>query len=140
MSARPASAWHRVGPVEAKRIPIPQAWIAVVAHLVVYGTLGAMLERGLPVGRARFRWTAAWIVATGYGVSDELHQSTVDGRDASVFDVATDAVGAAAGIAASQLVRTRICGMPGAVRRETRRNAPDNVSVRQRLTSTLDQG
>lgn len=48
------------------------------------------------------RWTgltpegALWVVviASIYGFSDELHQSTVEGRDASLLDLISDAVGA----------------------------------------------
>ena len=43
------------------------------------------------------RWTMGWVwgATVGYGILDELHQSTVPGRDASTYDVITDAVAAA---------------------------------------------
>lgn len=47
--------------------------------------------------RPRF-WTLIVIaVASFYGVMDELHQSFVPGRDASIFDWVADTLGAAAG-------------------------------------------
>jgi VanZ family protein len=40
--------------------------------------------------------TAAWLIAVGYGVTDEWHQSFVPNRHADVRDVAADAIGALA--------------------------------------------
>lgn len=96
LSARPASAYRRVGPVEAQRLPVAQ--IAVLAHLVAFGMLGALLVLGLPI-RGRFaRAAVACAVSLGYGVIDERHQASVAGRDASVLDVATDGCGAVVGV------------------------------------------
>jgi hypothetical protein len=36
-----------------------------------------------------------WISVVAYGIVDELHQQRIPGRDASVWDVLTDGVGAA---------------------------------------------
>jgi VanZ family protein len=71
-------------------------------HATVYAVLAWLLWRALRVrmgsvsgwcGRAAW-W--AWIGATGYAVSDELHQSFVANRQGSVWDVALDSAGAAA--------------------------------------------
>ena len=56
-------------------------------HLGVYALLGYLLARGL----TSFGW--AWGIAALYGISDELHQSYVPGREADVFDWMADAVG-----------------------------------------------
>ena len=77
-----------------------------LAHPAIFGILALLL---VPVlGRVRGedgrRWTsmtpesALWIVAlvTLYGFTDELHQSTVEGRDASLLDVLSDFTGALA--------------------------------------------
>jgi VanZ family protein len=70
-----------------------------VLHALAYAGLGMVLAR-------LFRSSPApalagnpifWVILTGtlYGISDELHQTCVPGRDASVFDVVADAFGCA---------------------------------------------
>ena len=71
------------------------------AHFLVYGALGATLMRALANGRiaamnAR-RLLVAALVATIYGVTDEIHQYFVPPRTPDILDVAADAAGAAAG-------------------------------------------
>ena len=66
------------------------AAIPILAHLGLFGVLFALLWRALPR-----RPLAAALLAVLYGISDELHQSTVPGREATLFDVAIDAVGVA---------------------------------------------
>jgi VanZ family protein len=46
-----------------------------------------------------------WLIATLYGVSDEVHQIFVPGRGPSVKDVLIDAVGAALGVLALAVLR-----------------------------------
>ena len=51
------------------------------------------------------RWSILAVVfSVGYGVMDELHQSMVPGRTASLSDVVVDAVGAVAAVAAVQVL------------------------------------
>lgn len=64
--------------------------IPILAHLGLFGLLFALLWRAAPRTPA-----VAALVAILYGVGDELHQSTVPGRDATAFDVAVDALGVA---------------------------------------------
>jgi VanZ like family len=72
-----------------------------VAHAGEFAVLGALLLRAL--GRA---WPA---VAAGvlYAVSDELHQSFVEGRHGSPVDVAIDAVGVTVGVFAWRWAASR---------------------------------
>jgi VanZ family protein len=74
---------------------------AVGGHLAVYAVLAALLARGLRgtglEGRRRF--AAAFVVAVLYGVSDEVHQSFVPGRDATLADLGLDTAGAALALA-----------------------------------------
>ena len=82
-----------------------QGFIWNFAHPVVFGVLALLV---VPVAPRRVeggrRWTAmsaigaVWtvVLVTLYGVTDELHQSTVPGRDASLLDVLSDGVGASA--------------------------------------------
>lgn len=76
--------------------------IPIAAHLGIYGLLFALLWRAFPRAPA-----AAALLAVLYGVSDELHQSTVPGRQATVFDVAVDAVGVLATYALIRAIRAR---------------------------------
>jgi len=71
-----------------------------LAHLAEYVPLGALLARALAGGAAEVTARtagAAWLLATAWGLSDELHQMFVPGRHASLKDVAMDAAGAAIG-------------------------------------------
>jgi VanZ family protein len=81
-----------------------------VVHGLVYGILGALFQRA--VGRT---WRVggpataaiAVVLATAYGVSDELHQLLTPGRSADVYDVFADAVGAALGVLAMSILLAR---------------------------------
>lgn len=69
---------------------------AVIAHLVLFGTLALLLVVAFGHLRGRTRHFDALVVAfvTLYGISDEIHQSFVPGRSASVFDVVVDGLAA----------------------------------------------
>lgn len=62
-----------------------------VGHAGAYAVLGALLT--LATGRV---WVAV-LLATLFGVSDEIHQYFVPGRAADVLDVVADGVGALLG-------------------------------------------
>lgn len=81
-----------------------------VLHACAYGVLGALLA--LAAGGGRFQGRRAVVLAAAlaslYGVTDELHQSFVPGRDTSAGDWAADTVGGLAGAAlASAALRRR---------------------------------
>jgi VanZ family protein len=70
-----------------------------LAHLVEYAIL-ALLVYGLRVEKQRELWRPRWAafclaVAAAYALTDELHQSLVPGRHASLLDCGLDATGAA---------------------------------------------
>ncbi len=65
-----------------------------LAHLVEYAILGALLARALA------RDALALAVGSAYAVTDEIHQSFVDGRVGSPLDWAIDTTGVALGILA----------------------------------------
>jgi VanZ family protein len=65
-------------------------------HAIGYGLLGLSYYYALPRGLSRFyRWILAFIMAILFALSDEYHQSFVQGRDSSLGDVAVDGLGAA---------------------------------------------
>ena len=75
-----------------------------LAHMAEYGLLFVLWRRALPGAP---RWTAA-AIAVGYAVSDEIHQSFVEGRHGSPVDVAIDATGVALGwLATARWARRR---------------------------------
>lgn len=71
-----------------------------VKHVIGYGGLGLLAVRatagGTLSGATGGAAVAAWAIAVGYGVTDELHQRVVPGRTADAADVLADAAGAAA--------------------------------------------
>lgn len=86
-------------------IPAPPGGLSdVSAHAIVYAGLGILMVRAL--AGARRSGVTAWslvgaiALTTLYGVTDEYHQSFVDGRFSEGRDVMADAVGALSGAAA----------------------------------------
>lgn len=68
-----------------------------ILHILAYAVLGAACYLGArDLGRGLLAPAlAAVLIATVYGVFDEIHQSFIPGRDAAVADVLADSVGAA---------------------------------------------
>ena len=71
------------------------------AHILVYAALGGSLMRALAEGRAAAMTTtrvaAAFVIATLYGITDEIHQSFVPDRTPELLDLVADASGALIG-------------------------------------------
>ncbi len=89
-----------------------QETASYLAHAGLYAALWTSLSWALG-----WRWPAlAFVVTVLYGVSDEVHQSFVEGRDASPLDVVADAVGAAAAWALTARLRSRSRRRPAASR------------------------
>lgn len=98
-------------PAEAERVP---DWIS---HPLAYAALCLLFGRALAGGREVSGREALLAVAlsTGYGATDEWHQSHVPGRHAEAPDVAKDLAGAAG---AALVLRGRACGwLPQQARR-----------------------
>jgi VanZ family protein len=73
-----------------------------LAHAAEFAILGALLLRAL--GRA----LPAFALGVAYAISDEIHQSFVEGRRGAPLDVVIDAVGVGLGMLAWQrFVRSR---------------------------------
>ena len=67
-----------------------------IAHMLEFGLLWFLWWRALGYGSPAL----SIAIAIGYAITDELHQSFVDGRNGSPWDVAIDSLGVAlAGLA-----------------------------------------
>jgi VanZ family protein len=71
-----------------------------VAYLGLAITIARALAGGLPARIGAGTAVAAVLIATGYGMTDEFHQSFVPGRSMEWYDLYADAIGALAGTAA----------------------------------------
>lgn len=81
--------------------PAVTTWsLTKLAHIMEYAVLTLLLIRALDahqLARSRVLWAAA-ILAVGYAVSDEYHQSFVANRHPSPLDIVIDSVGISAAI------------------------------------------
>ena len=84
--------------------PLPPQISATQGHSLGYMglavTVGRALAGGLAAGISFPTAVAAWAIASGYGATDEWHQSFVPGRSADVRDWIADATGALLGAGA----------------------------------------
>lgn len=95
-----------------------------LAHMAEYGLLWLLWLRAL---RWRAPWTAA-AIAIAYAISDELHQTTVEGRQGSPVDVLIDSAGVlVAAIGRRAYLRRRAAG---------NRHLPAGASRRRDLRSS----
>ena len=111
----PAAVWAGVifglSSIPGTAIPKVGLWqFDKVVHAGIYGVLGALCVLGLArttsLGRARL-WVLAALLATAYGVTDELHQRWTPRRSSDPRDVAADGVGALAGAWLATSIRRR---------------------------------
>lgn len=82
---------------ETPKAPWLGGWQSLVGHTALYGVCASLMEGCIWSWGSgfRLRWAlAAAATATAYGISDEYHQSFVDGRHATVEDVLVNTVAA----------------------------------------------
>lgn len=94
----------------------PQRWSSLwsydkVVHAILFAGLAAVLYRALALSaagaRAAILWIAAVVLASGYGVLDEIHQRFTPGRSSDPKDALADLIGASAGALVALLVYRR---------------------------------
>ena len=74
-------------------------WVKKGGHVVGYSLLGLAYYFAMPSSLSRgYRFLMAWMMALLFALSDEYHQSFVEGRTSSVLDVAIDGLGAGAAL------------------------------------------
>lgn len=73
-----------------------------VVHAGIYAVLAGLWTLALGP-----RWALCWLLATGFGAVDEVHQGFVPGRSRDVLDLLADGVGAAAMLVVLWPVRKR---------------------------------
>jgi VanZ family protein len=82
----------------ASRLPIfgtYDLFIKKFGHALGYALLGIAYYFALPVRlRIGYKWVLALLMAVLFALSDEFHQSFVEGRNSSLLDVVIDTVGA----------------------------------------------
>jgi len=69
-----------------------------VIHFIEYAILSFLMSYSLKNSGVRRYVLVGWILASFYGITDEIHQSFVPMRDASAFDVFADGLGSFAGV------------------------------------------
>lgn len=79
-----------------------------VLHLIEYAILGFMVSWSIKEWGIRSYIITGWIIAIAYGVSDEIHQSFVPGREASLADLLCDFFGGFIGAKSRQILYNRV--------------------------------
>ena len=84
--------------------PDPEDFVGVriplndkVEHGIAYAAGGALAVAAFGASRRMPPWAAAVLFCGAWGISDEVHQGFVPGREVSGADVAADVAGATAG-------------------------------------------
>jgi VanZ family protein len=79
-----------------------------VLHFIAFGTLGIAVGLWIPPAfwqrRLALSLLLVTVIVSAYGVTDELHQSFVPGRDCDVWDWVADTLGAFSGALAAMKV------------------------------------
>jgi len=79
------------------------AWTRIVAHFAEYGVLAALWLWALYPTLGPRALVVAGVISILYAISDEYHQSFVEGRDSDPLDVIIDAAGVAAALLLAKL-------------------------------------
>jgi VanZ family protein len=87
--------------------------LAILAHFLIFGFLSVLVLLAVNgVGPISSRAVViAVALTTLYGISDEIHQSFVPGRNPSFLDVIVDFVGAVTWTLSAYLISRRLYGI-----------------------------
>lgn len=77
----------------------PAEWQSVAGHFTEYALLAALWLWALAPALGRRAFAVAAAISLLYAISDEWHQSFVEGRNADPLDVLVDAAGIAVALA-----------------------------------------
>ncbi len=81
--------------------PFKEVFFDKILHFIEYTPYGFLMARSVvhTVRGLNFKLVLflAFFLTVLYGVSDEFHQSFVDGRSSSIYDVFADSIGGAIG-------------------------------------------
>ncbi len=66
---------------------------AILYHIIAFFLFTIFLMASLSKGKSRILLIIAFFISLFYGVIDELHQSFVPGRDASLYDFMLNSIG-----------------------------------------------
>ncbi len=121
ISFGPAILWMAVIFGLSSRRSLPTGGIdavSILGHFTVYAVLASLLSwgmrrEGVPLRRAL---VLALALSTLYGITDEVHQSFVPGRDPDPFDLLLDALGAGVALALIALRHARGRGLAASSR------------------------
>ena len=93
--------------IERASSPLGALRLSEVAHAIEFGVLAALAYRlfvSYKVPAGPLLWVAVLLFTVGYGMTDELHQSLVPGRDPSWFDLGYDLLGGLVSLAVTEAV------------------------------------
>ena len=66
----------------------------LLLHALAYGLLAGLLYLSMKhSGVSRYLIVTSFVIVVLYGISDEIHQYFVSGRNADIWDVVADATG-----------------------------------------------
>lgn len=89
--------------------PLPPQTLSLLvrkaAHMAEYAILFLLYRRALALSGARYPGVAALVMSACYAVTDEWHQSFVDGRGPSAVDVLIDTLGAGCAWGAASILK-----------------------------------
>lgn len=98
------------GSVPSGLLVIPDKLAHMIEYFVLAAVLVPALESSWRVPHAGAAFAGALVVSALFGLSDEIHQMYVPGRDPSMYDLLADVCGAAAGGAITVWLASRLRG------------------------------